>query len=59
MPDFSPVSGLFRTDACKLGHIGQYEVAGKLTRVYSNYTNHKSRPPGILKIPKCLSQQRR
>jgi hypothetical protein len=49
MPDFSPVSALFHTDAYKFGRIRQYEVADKVTRVYSNYTNRKSRLPGVRK----------
>ncbi|AXQ64452.1 nicotinamide phosphoribosyl transferase [Gordonia phage Neville] len=44
---FEPVAALFQTDAYKLGHIQQYQLAGNVTRVYSNYTNRKSRIPGV------------
>lgn len=47
MTDFSPVAPLFQCDAYKLGHRNQYEIAGHTTRVYSNYTNRKSRLPGV------------
>lgn len=43
----SPVAGLFETDAYKLDHRRQYGLAGNVTRVYSNYTNRKSRIPGF------------
>ncbi|ACH62230.1 hypothetical protein MYRNA_263 [Mycobacterium phage Myrna] len=43
----SPVAGLFETDAYKLDHRRQYGLAGDVTRVYSNYTNRKSRIPGM------------
>jgi nicotinamide phosphoribosyltransferase len=47
MTDFAPVAALFKTDAYKLGHRDQYRLGGNTTRVYSNYTNRKSRIPGI------------
>jgi nicotinamide phosphoribosyltransferase len=47
MSRFAPVAALFHTDAYKLGHIRQYELAGNTTMVYSNFTNRKSRIPGI------------
>lgn len=47
MSRFAPVAPLFQTDAYKLGHIRQYELAGKTTKVYSNFTNRKSRIEGI------------
>lgn len=47
MSRFAPVAPLFKTDAYKLGHIRQYELAGNTTQVYSNFTNRKSRIPGI------------
>jgi nicotinic acid phosphoribosyltransferase len=43
-----PVSCLFRTDAYKLDHRRQYPPG--TVRVYSNYTNRKSRMPGVNKI---------
>ncbi|SHX44414.1 putative nicotinate phosphoribosyltransferase [Mycobacteroides abscessus subsp. massiliense] len=50
MIDYSPVAPLFHTDAYKLDHKRQYDLAGKVTRVYSNYTNRKSRIPGVDKV---------
>lgn len=50
MTDFSPVAALFHTDAYKLGHAQQYKLAGNVTRVYSNYTNRKSRLPGVDRV---------
>lgn len=47
---FDPVDPLFQVDAYKLGHHKQYQLAGNVTRVYSNYTNRKSRIPGIDKV---------
>ena len=47
MSRFAPVAPLFQTDAYKLGHIRQYELAGHTTKVYSNFTNRKSRISGI------------
>ncbi|WPH57758.1 nicotinamide phosphoribosyltransferase [Mycobacterium phage WXIN] len=45
--DFSPVAALFETDAYKLDHRRQYGLSGDVTRVYSNFTNRKSRLPGV------------
>lgn len=47
MTDYSAVAPLFHTDAYKLDHKRQYDLAGTVTRVYSNYTNRKSRIPGV------------
>ncbi|AGT13074.1 nicotinamide phosphoribosyl transferase [Mycobacterium phage MS810] len=47
---FAPVAALFETDAYKLGHVDQYALSGNVTRVYSNYTNRKSRLPGVDKV---------
>lgn len=50
MSRFAPVAPLLMTDAYKLGHIRQYELAGVTTKVYSNFTNRKSRIPGITHV---------
>lgn len=50
MSRFAPVAPLFQTDAYKLGHIRQYELAGHTTKVYSNFTNRKSRINGITHV---------
>ncbi|QDF15368.1 phosphoribosyltransferase [Gordonia phage Mollymur] len=50
MSKFAPVAALFQTDAYKLGHIQQYRLAGNVTRVYSNFTNRKSRLAGMDEI---------
>ncbi|AEJ94039.1 nicotinate ribosyltransferase [Mycobacterium phage Thibault] len=47
MTDFSPIAALWATDCYKLDHRRQYELAGKVTRVYSNLTARKSRIPGV------------
>lgn len=47
MGKFDVVAPLFQTDAYKLDHRRQYGLAGNVTRVYSNYTNRKSRIPGV------------
>lgn len=47
MTDFSPIAPLMQTDAYKLAHRNQYEIGGHTTRVYSNYTNRRSRMPGV------------
>lgn len=47
MSIYDPVAPLFQTDAYKLDHRRQYALAGNVTRVYSNYTNRKSRIPGV------------
>lgn len=44
---FAPIACLMRTDAYKLGHVQQYQLSGNISRVYSNYTNRKSRVKGI------------
>lgn len=41
---------LFETDAYKLDHRRQYQLAGDVTRVYSNYTNRKSRIKGVDRV---------
>jgi len=43
----NPVEILFQTDAYKLDHRRQYGLAGKVSRVYSNFTNRKSRIEGM------------
>ncbi|ANA86435.1 nicotinamide phosphoribosyl transferase [Gordonia phage OneUp] len=50
MTEFAPVAPLFQTDAYKLGHRDQYLLAGNTTRVYSNFTNRKSRLPGVDRV---------
>lgn len=50
MSRFAPVAPLFQTDAYKLDHRRVYELSGKVTRVYSNYTNRKSRVEGVSKV---------
>ncbi|OYN81726.1 nicotinate phosphoribosyltransferase [Mycolicibacterium sphagni] len=50
MSRFAPVAALFETDAYKLGHIDQYALSGKVSGVYSNWTNRKSRLPGVDKV---------
>jgi nicotinic acid phosphoribosyltransferase len=47
---YAPVEALFRTDAYKLAHIRQYDLAGTVTRIYSNYTNRKSRIKDLTKV---------
>ena len=49
-PDFSAVAALFQTDAYKLDHRRQYGLSGNVTAVLSNFTNRKSRIPGIDKV---------
>ncbi|MFD7247862.1 nicotinamide phosphoribosyltransferase domain-containing protein, partial [Streptomyces massasporeus] len=46
-PDFTPIAALLQTDAYKLDHRRQYGLSGNVTRVYSNFTNRKSRLPGV------------
>lgn len=46
---YAPVAPLFQTDAYKLAHRDQYLSAGNVTKVYSNYTNRKSRLEGVTK----------
>lgn len=47
---FATVAALFETDAYKLGHVQQYAISGNVTRVYSNYTNRKSRMTGVDRV---------
>jgi len=47
MSKYAPVACLFQTDAYKLGHIQQYLLSGNVSRVYSNFTNRKSRIEGV------------
>jgi len=47
MNRFAPIAPLMHTDAYKLGHFAAYGLAGDVTRVYSNWTNRKSRIPAI------------
>lgn len=47
MNRFAPIAPLMHTDAYKLGHFAAYNLAGNVTRVYSNWTNRKSRIPGV------------
>ncbi|MCV7174907.1 nicotinate phosphoribosyltransferase [Mycolicibacterium sphagni] len=50
MSKFAPIAALMECDAYKLDHRRQYDAAagtGAVTRVYSNYTNRKSRIPGV------------
>jgi nicotinic acid phosphoribosyltransferase len=47
MTDFTPVAALFRTDAYNLDNVRQHNLGGKTTRLYCNYTNRRSRIPGI------------
>lgn len=47
MTDYSPIEVLLQTDGYKLDHRRQYALSGEVTRVYSNYTNRKSRLDGV------------
>lgn len=47
---FSPVAPLFQIDAYKLGHHDMYRASGNVTKVYSNFTNRKSRLEGVDKV---------
>ncbi|AYR03235.1 nicotinate ribosyltransferase [Gordonia phage Octobien14] len=47
MTKFAPIAALMQTDAYKLDHRNQYQLAGRVSRVYSNYTNRKSRIDGV------------
>lgn len=49
-PDFTPIAALLQTDAYKLDHRRQYGLSGNVTRVYSNFTNRKSRLPGVDRV---------
>lgn len=44
---YAPIEALMLTDAYKLGHRAQYELAGDTQIVYSNWTNRGSRIPGV------------
>lgn len=50
MTKYAPIAALMQTDAYKLGHVQQYALSGHVTAVYSNFTNRKSRMPGIDKV---------
>lgn len=50
MSRFAPIAPLFQTDAYKLDHRRVYELSGKVTRVYSNFTNRKSRIDGVTHV---------
>jgi nicotinic acid phosphoribosyltransferase len=45
-----PIACLFNVDAYKLGHVKMYQAMGDVTRLYSNWTNRKSRMPGVEKV---------
>lgn len=47
MSRFAPIAPLLQTDAYKLDHRRVYELSGKVSRVYANYTNRKSRIDGV------------
>lgn len=47
MSRFAPIAPLLQTDAYKLDHRRVYELSGKVSRVYANYTNRKSRIEGV------------
>lgn len=47
MTKFAPIAPLMQCDAYKLAHRNQYQLAGHTTRIYSNYTNRKSRIPDV------------
>jgi nicotinic acid phosphoribosyltransferase len=47
MSRFAPIAPLLQTDAYKLDHRRVYELSGKVSRVYANYTNRKSRLEGV------------
>jgi len=47
---YTIIAPLLNTDAYKLDHRRQYELSGKITRVYSNYTHRGSRIFGVDKI---------
>lgn len=44
---YAPIRGLMQTDSYKLDHKRISDLAGKTTRVYSNWTNRGSRIEGI------------
>ena len=45
-----PIDCLFNVDAYKLGHVKMYQAMGNVTRLYSNWTNRKSRMPGVERV---------
>lgn len=47
---FAPIAALMKTDAYKLDHRRVYGLSGNVTKVYSNYTNRKSRIEGVDKV---------
>lgn len=47
MSRFAPIAPLLQTDAYKLDHRRVYSLSGKVSRVYANYTNRKSRIDGV------------
>lgn len=44
---YAPIAPLMEIDAYKLSHRTQYALTGNVTRVYSNFTNRKSRLEGV------------
>lgn len=50
MSRYAAVAALFATDAYKLDHIHQYLLSGRVERIYSNYTNRKSRIKGVTRV---------
>lgn len=44
---FDAISPLMKIDAYKLSHRKQYMLSGEVTKVYSNFTNRKSRIEGV------------
>lgn len=47
---YAPIRGLMQTDSYKLDHKRISDLAGKTTRVYSNWTNRGTRIEGIDKV---------
>lgn len=47
---YAPIRGLMQTDSYKLDHLRISNLAGKTTRVYSNWTNRGTRIEGIDKV---------
>ncbi len=47
---YAPIRGLMQTDSYKLDHKRISDLAGKTTRVYSNWTNRGTRLEGIDKV---------
>lgn len=44
---YSAIAPLMQADAYKLAHARFYEMSGNVTKIYSNFTNRKSRIEGI------------